>query len=43
MLLHKMQAKGIHRADGRALQKQLLAAQVGIAGVGAHLLRKGGP
>ena len=42
MLLHKMQAKGIHRADGRALQKQLLAAQVGIAGVGAHLLRKAG-
>ena len=42
MLLHKMQAKGIHRADGRALQKQLLAAQVGVAWVGAHLLRKAG-
>ena len=42
MLLHKMQAKGIHRADRRPLQKQLLAAQAGIAGVGAHLLRKAG-
>ena len=31
VLLHKMQAERIHRADGRALQKQLLAAQVDAA------------
>ena len=39
VLLHKMQAEGVHRADGRALQQQLLAAQAHIAGAGAHLLR----
>ena len=42
MLLHKMQTEGIHRADGGALQPQLLAAQVAVAGVGAYLLRKAG-
>ena len=39
VLLHKMQAEGVHRADGRALQQQLLATQAHIAGAGAHLLR----
>ena len=42
MLLHKMQAERIHRADGRTLQQQLLAAQMQIAGVGADLLRQAG-
>ena len=31
-----MQAERIHRADGRTLQQQLLAAQMQIAGVGAR-------
>ena len=35
-----MQAEGVHRADGRALQQQLLAAQAHIARAGAHLLRQ---
>ena len=42
MLLHKMQAEGIYRADGRPLQQQLLAAQIHVAGVGADLLGKAG-
>ena len=42
VLLHKMQAERIHRADGRTLQQQLLAAQMQIAGVGADLLRQAG-
>ena len=42
VLLHKMQAEGVHRANGRALQQQLLAAQAHIAGAGAHLLRQAG-
>ena len=37
-----MQAERIHRADGRTLQQQLLAAQMQIAGVGADLLRQAG-
>ena len=37
-----MQAERIHRADGRTLQQQLLAAQMQIAGVGADLLRQTG-
>ena len=36
MLLYKVQAERIHRADGRALQPQLLAAQALVAGMGAH-------
>ena len=42
VLLHKMQAEGIHRADGRPLQAQLLAAQAGVVGAAAHFGQKAG-
>ena len=42
VLLHKMQAECVHRADGCPLQQHLLAAQAGVFGVGAHLLAQTG-
>ena len=42
MLLHKMQAESIHRADGRPLQEQLLAAQAPIRRMGPHFGRQTG-